>query len=472
MRRKNRKSSRITGRTYLIILKATLFVLLLAAVIGIGAKIPPYIQSIVLADDVNADNTVDVTIQIDGSQFTGDDYWCYVGSESNPGRLSDDDWIFAENGECVVSLQAGQFYIFARDEFGQISLPSQDSLVINKVFSLNIDVEEVFLALTDTRQLYTTLLTIGDVDTTIHWSSSDSGVCKVDENGLVTAISPGVVIITASTSDGTSAQCEVVSTDLIIPMGSEESSTMPRVPSRYYTLEQSQLLDRILFSRVAEAGVGSRAGVVAAARFLTMEFPFRIPYFYEHGRLNNFGMKMYCDGEGRFYHKGLYLHESKYDELDPKGIIDGPAMWGEPLCNWVDNGGFVSGVLYPNGLDCSGFVTWACYNGGWDVSDTGAGDYAERDDDMCDYGIRVWITRELMKSGKVKVGDLIGKDGHIALIVGMDETDIYIAESLHGGVIITRLKIEDRLLWSPVYDYIMLMDTYCNGYQGNYEEMW
>jgi len=182
--------------------------------------------------------------------------------------------------------------------------------------------------------------------------------------------------------------------------------------------------------------------------------------------------KRYVDGEGRYYHRGLYLDETKYATLDPKGIWKGPAMWGELLMNFEDEGYFVPLQLYPNGLDCSGFVTWACLNGGWDVGDTGAGDYYDRDDDMCDFGIRTPISLELMQSGRVKVGDLIGADGHTAIIAGMDDTYIYVAESLGKGVGINRVRIEDELIWSTTYDFICLMDTYYGGAQGVYEEMW
>lgn len=91
------------------------------------------------------------------------------------------------------------------------------------------------------------------------------------------------------------------------------------LPCEEYTLEESKLLDEILAYRINEAGYGTRAGAVAAARFLTLEFPYRIAYYWETGRLNNTG-KDYVDGEGRYYHKGLYLHESKYADLEASAL--------------------------------------------------------------------------------------------------------------------------------------------------------
>ena len=116
-----------------------------------------------------------------------------------------------------------------------------------------------------------------------------------------------------------------------------------------YTPEEAAYLDKALEARIAEVGYQTRAAVTEAARFLSMCFNYKIPYFCENGRMTG---GVYCDGEGRFYHKGLYLSEDKYSLIDPAGIIEGPGMWGAMMH-------MSCGVnLHPNGLDCSGFVTW------------------------------------------------------------------------------------------------------------------
>ena len=144
--------------------------------------------------------------------------------------------------------------------------------------------------------------------------------------------------------------------------------------------------------------------------------------------------------------------------------MNGPAIWG---CNIWDN--FVSRYA-PNGLTCSGFVTWTLINGGFDIGDSGAGD-TYRDDDVGDLGKNIPITKELMQSGKVKVGDIIGRDGHVALIIGLDDTNIYIAESLPSTVRVVTLTKYDGLIKSTNFTYIILMDdVYKN--DGNLTEMW
>ena len=155
-----------------------------------------------------------------------------------------------------------------------------------------------------------------------------------------------------------------------------------------------------------------------------------------------------------------------------KANFVGPAIWGCNLQNYTDwNGVYVTGQLYPNGLDCSGFVTWVLLNGGFDVGDIGAGTDPFHKD-LTDLGQKVYITDELMTSGKVKVGDLIGLDGHMAILAGWDNENYYIAESLNttGGVVMTTIA-KSRFVNNSIYRYIILMDGVYKS-DGNLTNMW
>lgn len=238
-----------------------------------------------------------------------------------------------------------------------------------------------------------------------------------------------------------------------------------------FTKEENDLLDKALEDRIASAGYKTRAGVVEAARFLTLEFGFKIPYFYENGRLNNYGSGRKVDGEGRYYHKGLYLNETRYENITNK--FTGPGTWGCKITQYQEapSYGFVSGNKYPNGLDCSGFISWVLLNGGFDVGDVGAGDIISRKDDLYDLGEKNLINDELLESSKVKVGDLIAYSGHMAIIVGIDgERNYYVTESLpqFKGVVINKY---DKSKLKNTFTHIMLMDSVYNS-DGNLTNMW
>ena len=245
-----------------------------------------------------------------------------------------------------------------------------------------------------------------------------------------------------------------------------------------YTPEEAAYLDKALEARINEAGYQTRAAVAEAARFLSMCFNYKIPYFCENGRLTG---GMYCDGEGRFYHKGLYLSEDKYSLIDPDGIIEGPGMWGAMMhmsCGVM---------LHPNGLDCSGFVTWCLVQAGFDPGDYGAGNN-EEGDAFCvpdlsngDAGA-VWLNE--LDPDKIQAGDLIAWDGTTAVVVGVDEENVYIAHQYwdNGLEVITSKKSELKDFmygsddsWTDNWQYVSLMDDYYktngNG-AGNYTAMW
>ena len=233
-----------------------------------------------------------------------------------------------------------------------------------------------------------------------------------------------------------------------------------------YTKEDNDFLDEILKDRINDAGYKTRAGVVAAARFLALEFPYRIGYFSENGRLNGYGAHLYADGEGRYYHQGLYLDESRYDNITTS--VRGPGTWG---CNIYS---IPSNTYVSNGLDCSGFITWILYNGGFDCGDVGAGlTYTH---DMTDLGEQIWITKSIFENS-IKAGDLLSgagsSGGHIALVAGFDENNYYIAESLwrgsgYFGSLIRTYKKEE--LANYFYWHIDMYEYYSE--DGNYTEYW
>lgn len=294
--------------------------------------------------------------------------------------------------------------------------------------------------------------------------SENENIAKID-NGNLVGISKGDVIIY---NDDTKTRYEVSVSDLYLPTHIDNNKES--LPCEQYTSEEAIYLDTVLESKILNAGYKTRAGVLAAARFLSLEFKYRLPYFYENGRLDGSTGHPYADGEGRFYHKGLYLSKDKYELIDPNGIVSGPQIWG---CEMFSGAG---GVI-PNGLDCSGYVSWCLYQAGFDPGDVGGGAgiwdgaYNLPDLGVGDGGA---ISTKSVDPEAIQAGDIICWEGTIALVVGVDEENIYVAHQYWDNDLEVVTTPKNNLANSE-WEYVTLMDNYYNeegNGAGNYTAMW
>lgn len=313
--------------------------------------------------------------------------------------------------------------------------------------------DKVYMALNDKKDL--PIKVIGNINN-LDFKYSNSAVIDINKGKIISNSIGKTSIITKY--NGTKNIIDVIVSDLIVTMPKEYDLKKKELECNKYSEEESDILDDILKSRVNEVGASTRASAVSVARFLTLEFPYRINYFYENGRQTTNKV----DGEGRYYHKGLYLTESKYSSLT--GSTSSPKAWGCKLYSnpvkRYDN----------NGLDCSGFVSWVLLNAGFDPKDVGAGfaDYL----DLTDYGDVKRINSATIKD--IKVGDLLhsyAAGGHIGIIVGIDNDYFYVAQALwydEVGVIITKYK-KDLLYKS--FPHVVLMDKYYIN-DGKLTNMW
>lgn len=364
-----------------------------------------------------------------------------------------------KDNKCFISVELGEGKV---SFVNKRNIESDPVVVDDYVLDLKVQ-DKYYLPLNYEMVLADNKLVIGEPEIT--WISLSENVQIVD--GKLKAKRIGNAIIRGLLNDNVIKEIEIIVTDTIVAMPETFDDKKDYLPCNEYTLEESQLLDEILEYRISEAGYQTRAGAVSAARFLTLEFPYRIAYYWETGRLNNTGKK-YVDGEGRYYHKGLYLHESKKQSIVASAL--GPQIWGCNMkCYEDDPPYFYPGKKYPNGLDCSGFVSWVLYNAGFDVGDRGAGE-SPTPYQLTDVGDFRTLTYSLIKSGKIKPGDLFNYWGHISILVGEDENNYYIAESLNtlGGVVI---KTYSKKKVMNTFKYVVLMDELYKE-DGNLTDLW
>ncbi len=397
-----------------------------------------------------SDNVVEVKYEVE--EYKKDkDMFC-LKKLSNEDIQNDDTWTKAQNNKCNFIIDDNTYNFYLRNNYGTVIKISEASDLGN-ILKLTLDKEKIYLAIKGTHTPTLTISSVGYADKTIKWTSENDNIATIDENGTIKGIKKGNTKVTAKVMDK-EISIDVVVTDLITVRPKSFNNKKKYLSCNKYTEEDNNLLDEILKDRIDTVGYKTRAGAVEAARFLALEFPYKIKYFSENGRMGERTYKV--DGEGRYYHEGLYLHSSRYKNIKYKA--EGPKTWGCTMYNRVSHN------RSANGLDCSGFITWVLVNGGFDPGDVGAG-VSPGIKDLTDYGEKTIFNAKIIESGKVKVGDLLSSTGpgggHIAMIVGEDSEYYYVAESLwtspNVGVVI--LPYSKKNLFKRYY-YVMLMDSY------------
>jgi len=401
----------------------------------------------------NGTYTENVVVSVKNLLFNyGEDLWCVARSDSTEKTIK------VENNSCVLSLNTGEYTLSIKNKKGNNKW-FEKKITVKDLAALEINKDKMYIITRETKDLE-----FHAEKQDITWEY-DNNIISF-ENGKITGLKDGKTTLTGTNTDGVKDSVEITVTSLV-SLKTSFNYNKDYIKCEQYTSEEAKILDEFLEYEINEAGYQTRAGVVAAARFLTLAFEYRLPYFFENGRLNGTGVHI-VDGEGRYYHKGLYLSTDKYADIGQKK--DGPAMWGCNLKNRDNTHGWKLFALYPNGLDCSGFVAWSLLNGGFDLGDFGSHDKPIYDESKI-YGDEFLpVNLTTVNSGKVKPGDIIAIPGHLAIIIGIDEEHFYVAESNVGfkGLVMNTYKKEEL---SKSFTYIHLMDNIYKE-DGNLTMMW
>lgn len=410
-------------------------------------------------------NEVDSTITmrlLRNSNIFINSYDCNVDGNKNSYVVS------SSGNSCDVTLELSDTYkLYLTSNKGYKSNVIELNDVFNEVLYFKFNEDQVYLVVGEELDIEYTDVVV-DLKPSYNFKSSDDSIVEVIDNKIV-GKGVGSAYVYSDKVDGT---INVTVTNLITKAyATKDKKTL--LSCNVYTEEQAMELDNILEYKINRAGYQTRAGAVAAARFLTLEFSYRVPYFYENGRVpisssdrSNINTHI-ADGEGRYYKKGLYLSNSKKDSI--VASWKGPSIWGCNLMNLERNEkyGYYMGKLMPNGLDCSGFITWTLKNAGFDPGDVGAGEDPNRDGQCTDLGEFVKLNDNI---DKLEVGDLLNWWGHIAMLIGIDGDTYYVAESLSyiGGV---RAMFYSKSELINTFEYMVMMDSYYKN-DGNLTRYW
>ncbi|MDD6272956.1 MAG: hypothetical protein PUA90_05610 [bacterium] len=373
-----------------------------------------------------------------------------------------DNWIKNIDKKCHLNyINNSNIYINVNDEIINLSKDTINYIDIE-------DENKIYIAINDSYEYIK--MYVGDKNK-LQVRSTNKDVAYIDDNGKIIGLNKGTAKIYIEFNDKIK-EITVVVTDLITKKPNIFDHNKEALKCNQFTSDENDLLDNILESRIKSVGYQTRAGAVEAARFLTLEFPYKINYFNENGRLTTNGI----DAEGRYYHIGLYLHESRFSSIS--NSTSEPKIWGCSLYSTPQK------KYLLNGLDCSGFVSWTLLNAGFDIKDIGAGFKDGDDNDLTDYGDIKKLNNSL-KISEIKVGDLLHSahvGGHIAMIVGIENDTFYVAQALWNNAPYSLTKRNTNSNYVQitqynkneiinVFDEVILMDKYYEK-DGKLTNMW
>ncbi|RNC66798.1 hypothetical protein [Proteiniphilum sp. X52] len=220
---------------------------------------------------------------------------------------------------------------------------------------------------------------------------------------------------------------KVVDEQIPVPFDYRGVDNRPHLTGNSYTQEEKNELKRKFEEQMSKAKT-VRGKVATAGLFLLAEFDYCIPYAFPIWHHTNPDVDPEYRYFGMFMEKGLFL-----DEIHHNGLVYKP--WGasypsgpvRPHWPNVKN----MGETVDNGFTCSQYVGWALINAG--ITKYGNQElYSKWAGDLRVYPGSQEVS---LKRGyrDIRPGDLIGFEGHIALVVAVVEDKYVIFGSADGG---------------------------------------
>ncbi len=208
-----------------------------------------------------------------------------------------------------------------------------------------------------------------------------------------------------------------------------------------------EAFNEYILSEIMKVGFGTREAAVAVANAtvggLYQNYNARIPYTLcgQH----------YCNDMRNSEGSNVNRPGNSFYGVDPN--------WGTAIHNNSDGtyhyvSSEYNSIYTGYGPDCSGFISWILYNAGFKAQVLGADTYGN-------LGPRY----QLAGYNVGKPGDLVHHNGHIMMIVGVDESSkvYYIAHAAGGS---EGVKI-NTLPFSSPNDYVVDMTTWYNNNKSN-----
>ena len=191
------------GKKFLIVILIMLLVGGIGYLIYLNLVTAPYITSIEKSDDKRYPNKIIINVHVDNYFYKlNKDVWCYITDEKDEPDVDSEDWVMAANGYCNFSVLAGEYEVYVKDKYGNINSIESQNVKIDKVIQIKPDKSSYYLYKGQNDKIDYSLVTLGDADESIEFSSNNESIVSVSSDGSLDGKEYGNAVITLKSVDG------------------------------------------------------------------------------------------------------------------------------------------------------------------------------------------------------------------------------------------------------------------------------
>ena len=164
--------------------------------------------------------------------------------------IDNKNWI--NINECNINLKKGNYTIYIKNNYMTINKKFKVIEKYEGTINSNIDMlDEYYLAINGNKKIELEFNYPENYDTSYKWIIENKDIIKV-ENDTIYGLKAGESDLTVKLNDGNKKIFKIIVTNLIVPPHIDEKKQT--LTCNRYTEEENELLDKILASRIKEAG--------------------------------------------------------------------------------------------------------------------------------------------------------------------------------------------------------------------------
>jgi len=166
-----------------------------------------------------------------------------ISCQLTENELDDNNWKQSVNKQCIYSLDDKPYKLYIKFNDGNIK-EIKEVQNLGKIIKTELNTNKIYLALNETYDLKLNIESIGNVDKTYKWTSTNNEVVDIKNNQIIGA-SVGNTIIETNFNHET-YKVEVVVTDKILAAPKKYDANKKYLECNVFSEEDNDLIDEIL----------------------------------------------------------------------------------------------------------------------------------------------------------------------------------------------------------------------------------